>query len=184
MNEHGVLKRVLLIYQEAVNRITAGQEPPAQAIHDGAQIIHDFIESFHESLEETYVFPRLAAAGQLTSTIDTLLVQHARGRQITQLLLADANPTGLASSAIRARVNSALAMFIRMYQPHEAREDTIIFPAYRTLLTASELGHIGTTFAALQSQQFGPNGFADTVNTVATIEQSLGIYELSQFTPP
>jgi hypothetical protein len=92
MAEHGVLKRVLLIYQAAVRRISAGMAPPASAIHDGAEIIHDFIESFHEALEEGYVFPRLRNAATLVGTVDTLLVQHARGRQLTQLILAGSTP--------------------------------------------------------------------------------------------
>src|SRR6202034_807501 len=37
MAEHGVLKRVLLVYQAAVTRLNAGQQTPAQAIHEGAQ---------------------------------------------------------------------------------------------------------------------------------------------------
>ena len=91
MGEHGVLKRILLIYQEALGRIDSGQTPPATAIHQGAQLIHDFIEGFHEALEEGYVFPRLRRAGQLIATVDTLLVQHGRGRQLTQLILTSSN---------------------------------------------------------------------------------------------
>jgi hemerythrin-like domain-containing protein len=184
MEEHGVLKRVLLIYQEAVSRLAGGQEPPVAAIHDGAMIIHDFIEAFHEALEEGYIFPTLRKAGQLVSTVDTLLIQHGRGRQITQLLLSDAATTTLANEAGRARVGSALASFVRMYQPHEAREDTVVFPAYRALIDPAELNHTGNTFAELQRQQFGANGFGEMVNQVAAIEQSLGIYDLDQFTPP
>jgi hypothetical protein len=115
--------------------------------------------------------------------VDTLLVQHARGREITQLLLADATPTILAGSSARSRVSAAMTSFVRMYQPHEAREDTVVFPAYRALLDPTELEQTGTTFAAAQRQQFGPNGFGDTVATVADIERSLGIYDLAQFTP-
>jgi hemerythrin-like domain-containing protein len=187
MAEHGVLKRVLLVYQYSQQRIDAGDAPPVQAIHGGAQIIHDFIESFHEALEETYVFPRLRSAGQLTSTVDTLLVQHARGRQITQLLLAGTDPTTpnpLASTAAQDRVSAGLGAFVRMYQPHEAREDTVVFPAYRALLSPSEIDEAGATFAALQTTQFGPDGFNSFVSQVAGIEQDLGIYDLDQFTPP
>src|SRR5580693_7201381 len=85
MQEHGILKRVLLVYQESIDRIASGLPAPMAAIHDGAEIIHDFIEGFHEALEEGYVFPMLRKAGQLVSTVDTLLIQHARGRQLTQL---------------------------------------------------------------------------------------------------
>jgi len=183
MEEHGILKRVLLIYQDAITRLATGQAPPVEAIHGGAMIIHDFIEGFHEALEEGYVFPALTHAGLLVSTVDTLLLQHGRGRQITQLLLADSTTTALANESTRSRVGAAMAAFVRMYQPHEAREDTVVFPAYRALLGPAGIDRIGATFTHLADQQLGPNGFAGMVNQVATIEQTLAIYDLNQFTP-
>ncbi len=180
MQEHGVLKRVLLIYQESVDRITSGQPAPMPAIHDGAEIIHDFIEGFHEAMEEGYVFPMLRKAGQLVSTVDTLLIQHARGRQLTQLILAGSS--NMQPNDVE-QISAAMVAFVRMYQPHEAREDTVVFPRFRAISTPDQLDQLGVTFADLQRQQFGPNGFADYVAKVAAIEQSLGIYDLNQFTP-
>jgi hemerythrin-like domain-containing protein len=180
MQEHGILKRVLLIYREGIDRIASGQPAPMAAIHDGAVIIHDFIEGFHEAMEEGYVFPMLRRAGQLVSTVDTLLIQHARGRQLTQLILAGSS-NAHANNA--EQISADLAAFVRMYEPHEAREDTVVFPRFRAISTPDELDQLGVTFADLQRQQFGPNGFTDYVAKVAAIEQSLGIYDLDQFTP-
>jgi hemerythrin-like domain-containing protein len=183
MNEHGVLKRVLLVYSAAIVRAEADPELAANALHDGAVIIHDFIENFHEALEESFVFPALKAAHTLVSTVDTLLLQHARGRLITELVLRSATTDTLASPSGRNQITNAIEAFIRMYEPHEAREDTIVFPAYRALLTAEQLVTIGDDILAAQRQLFGPDGFAKTVDHVARIEQSLGIYDLAQFTP-
>jgi hemerythrin-like domain-containing protein len=182
MQEHGVLKRVLLIYQASLDRISAGQAVPISAIHDGADIVHDFIEEFHEALEEGYVFPVLRDAGQLVGTVDTLLVQHARGRQLTQLILAGSTSQSPSESSTQ-QISAAMTAFVRMYQPHEAREDTVVFPAFRAILDPDTFDQLGATFADLQRQQFGPNGFSETVAKVAAIEQSLGIYDLNQFTP-
>jgi hemerythrin-like domain-containing protein len=180
MQEHGILKRVLLIYQESIDRIASGQPAPMPSIHDGAEIIHDFIEGFHEALEEGYVFPMLRKAGQLVSTLDTLLIQHARGRQLTQLILAGSS--NMPTDDVE-QITAAMASFVRMYQPHEAREDTVVFPRFRAISTPDQLNELGVTFADLQRQQFGPNGFTEYVTKVAAIEQSLGIYDLNQFTP-
>lgn len=183
MNEHGVLKRVLLIYGAAALLAESNPELAASAIHDGALIIHDFIENFHEALEESFVFPALKSAHQLVSTVDTLLLQHARGRLITQLLLASSTADTFTTLTGRNQITSAVEAFSRMYEPHEAREDTVVFPAYRALLTANQLVAIGDDILAAQRQLFGPHGLATTVDHVASIEQSLGIYDLAQFTP-
>ena len=86
MEEHGVLKRVLLIYQAALDRIEAGEVPPASAIHAGALVIHDFIEGFHEGLEEGYVFPRLRQAGQVTGTVNNFRFNESPVGMLGRLL--------------------------------------------------------------------------------------------------
>jgi hemerythrin-like domain-containing protein len=183
MREHGVLKRVLLCYREMTARIQAGGSLDAQDLQGAALIIHDYIEGFHEGLEEGYVFPRLIKAGRVTSTVTTLLVQHARGRVITQFLLRQATASGVASPGTRAQLAAAMQAFDRMYQPHEAREDTVIFPAFRQVVPAKELADLGQHFADLEHQQFGTDEFTKMVGRVASIEHSLGIYDLAQFTP-
>jgi hemerythrin-like domain-containing protein len=183
MREHGVLKRVLLCYREMIARVEAGGPLDAQDLHDAALIIHDYIEGFHEGLEEGYVFPRLVRAGRLASTVTTLLVQHARGRVITQFLLGGTTAKGVASPGAAAQLAAAMQAFDRMYEPHEAREDTVVLPAFRQIMPAAELTDLGQRFADLEHQQFGTDEFTAMVARVASIEQNLGIYDLNQFTP-
>ena len=183
MREHGVLKRVLLCYREMTRRIQAGDPVAAPDLHDAALIIHDYIEGFHEGLEEGYVFPRLRREPAVADTVTTLLVQHARGRVLTQFILAKTTAGGLADNGTRARLAAAMQAFVRMYEPHEAREDTVIFPAFRQAVPAQELADLGQHFADLERQQFGRDEFSAMVARVAGIEQHLGIYDLDQFTP-
>jgi hypothetical protein len=99
MREHGILKRVLLCYREMSSRIRGGDPVTAPDRHDSALIIHDYIEGFHEGLEEGFVFPRLRRDPAVAGTVTTLLVQHARGRVLTQFLLPpSARPFRLRSS--------------------------------------------------------------------------------------
>jgi hemerythrin-like domain-containing protein len=183
MREHGVLKRVLLCYRELVSRAQSGTQLQVQPVHDAALIIHDYIEGFHEGLEEAYIFPRLRRIGQLEETVTTLLVQHAKGRVLTQQILARTTVKALSSASTRAELAAAMQSFVRMYEPHEAREDTVVFPAFRNEMSAADLADLGRHFADLEHQQFGTNEFTNMVRRVAVIEQTLGIYDLAQFTP-
>jgi hemerythrin-like domain-containing protein len=184
MAEHGLLIRILLIYRHLLAAQASGQPVAAGHAHDSALIIHDYIEAFHEELEEAYVFQRLVQAGRLKPTVSTLLVQHARGRELTQLILAESGGSGSLPTAAGSRVANAMAYFVRMYEPHEAREDTVVYPAFRALLTPTEIADLGDRFAQLQTDQFGSDGFAAMVARVGAIERALGIYDLAQFTPP
>src|SRR4051794_10142224 len=81
MREHGILKRVLIAYDEIIRRIRAGQDFPPQAVTDGATIIRKFIEEYHEKLEEDHLFPRFRKANKLVELVTVLYAQHQAGRR-------------------------------------------------------------------------------------------------------
>src|SRR5437588_3538088 len=176
MREHGLLNRVLLIYEEVIRRIDGKEQFDPAALTSSAGIIRDFIENYHEKLEEDYLFPRFRKAGKLVDLVDTLQAQHAAGRQLTARILQNA---GSPSAKLRAD----LLAFLRMYRPHEAREDTILFPALRSIVSQHEFDALGEDFERKEHQLFGKEGFEGEVEKVAGIEKQLGIYELAQFTP-
>src|SRR5438105_15773167 len=66
MREHGVLKRILLIYGEALRRMDAKEDLPPEPILESAKIIRSFVEDYHEKLEENVLFPRFKKANKLT----------------------------------------------------------------------------------------------------------------------
>jgi len=72
MREHGVLKRVLLIYGEALRRLDAKEDLPPEALADAAGIIRHFVEDYHEKLEEDFLFPRFEKANQLVDLVKVL----------------------------------------------------------------------------------------------------------------
>jgi hemerythrin-like domain-containing protein len=76
-----------------------------------------------------------------------------------------------------------LTSFNTMYRPHESREDTILFPAFRKIVSRNEYDSLGEEFEKNEHRLFGSDGFETMVGKVAAIEKQLGIYELSQFTP-
>ncbi|GAA4633125.1 hemerythrin domain-containing protein [Actinoallomurus vinaceus] len=183
MREHGVLKRVLLIYEEAERRLQHGRDLPPEALRESADIIRTFIEQYHEKLEENYVFPRLRKAGRLVDTVAVLTTQHEMGRILTRRILAGATAQGLADEHTRERVVNAMRSFDRMYAPHEAREDTVVFPTFRDIMPAREFAEMGERFEDEEHRRFGAAGFTGVVDRVAGIERKLDIYQLSKFTP-
>jgi len=70
-----------------------------------------------------------------------------------------------------------------MYRPHEAREDTVLFPAFRKIVSRHEYDSLGEEFENNEHKLFGKDGCESVLSKVADIEKQLGIFELSQFTP-
>jgi hemerythrin-like domain-containing protein len=182
MREHGLLNRVLLVYEEFLRRIGAGQEIDPAIVAQSAGIIRNFVESYHEKLEEDHLFPRFEKAQKLVGLVGVLREQHRAGRQMTEGILQLAKLPTLKNPDDRRRLRKLLQEFIRMYRPHEAREDTVLFPAFHEIVTPREYAALGEEFEDKEHELFGQEGFEGMVTKVATIEKRLGIFELAQFT--
>lgn len=69
-----------------------------------------------------------------------------------------------------------------MYRPHKAREDTVLFPVLRKIISKSEYFALDKDFKRREHELFGEDGFEATVEKVTSLEKRLGIYDLSAFT--
>jgi hemerythrin-like domain-containing protein len=183
MREHGVLKRIMLVYEEILHRMAAHQDFPPEALADAAGMVRSFVEDYHEKLEENYLFPRFEKANKLVDLVKVLRAQHEGGRRVTDIILQRANASALRDADNVAKVSQAMRQFNRMYAPHEAREDTVLFPAFRGIVSGHEYDALGEDFEKKENELFGQDGFEKMVDKVAGIEKRLGIYDLAQFTP-
>jgi hypothetical protein len=88
--------------------------------------------------QQDFLFPRFRKAGSLVTLVDTLLAQHKAGRDLTaQIRELAALPT-LKYVSDADKLADALRDFLRMYRPHEAREDTVPFRAFRSIVSPHE----------------------------------------------
>jgi hemerythrin-like domain-containing protein len=183
MREHGVLNRILLIYEEHLRLLAAKQDFDPGVLASSAGIVRHFVEDYHEKLEEDFLFPRFRKASKLVDLVDTLLAQHQAGRRVTAQIEQWATASSLKDEGKRRQLGESLRAFVRMYRPHEAREDTVLFPAFRSLVSKHEYDSLGDDFEKKEDELFGDEGFFKVVDQVADLEKKLGIYELSKFTP-
>lgn len=183
MKEHGVLNRCLLIYEEGLRRIHQKQEVSPAVFTHTAQLVRKFVEEYHEKNEEDFIFPAFVKAGKLTDLVSTLKTQHRAGRTVTTRIIQLSQPDRFRNPTNQDKLVEAVQSFIRMYRPHEAREDTILFPALREIISPRQVAALGERMEAAEHQVLGNEGFEKSVAQVAAIEKQLGIYDLKQFTP-
>jgi hemerythrin-like domain-containing protein len=186
MREHGVLRRALFVYSETAARLRSNPSAVSpDALAKTARLFRDFGEDYHEKkLEEMFIFPPVKwQGGQAAGLTDVLISQHSRGRGITGYIIAVTKGGKLDPHNIEPLVR-AMESMVRMYRAHAAREDTIIFPAWKETLTAQQLDQMGDKFEDIERKQFGRDGFENAVRQIADIESELGLAELSQFTAP
>lgn len=183
MREHGLLNRILLIYDEHIRRLDAKQDFDPAVLASAAGIIRHFVEEYHEKLEEDYLFPRFRKAKKHEVLVETLLGQHQAGRRVTAQIEQLAGASVLKDEPKKRQLADGLRAFIRMYRPHEAREDTVLFPAFRGIVSEHEFDALGEEFEKKEDQLFGDEGFFKVVGQVTELEKKLGIFDLAQFTP-
>lgn len=185
MREHGVLRRILIVYREAAPLVLASGKMDVAALNQSATLFRDFGENYHEKmLEEAHVFPAVRkAGGEAAKLPDILVAQHQRGRQITEYIIDQTKSGSIATGQARG-IASAMTAFARMYEAHSAREDTIIFPAFKKSLPESQFKELGEQFEDIEHKQFGADGFDVALGRMASIEQALGLSDLTHFTAP
>jgi hemerythrin-like domain-containing protein len=178
MREHGVLRRILIVYREAATYVRSNfSGVDARPISRAADLFRRFGEAYHEQLEETHVFPQALAAG----LVPTLIAQHARGREITAYIRAK-TASGAVAGTDAAPLAQALETFARMYEPHAAFEDTVVFQTWRKRLSKQALAEAGDRFEDAEKAALGPNGFEAAVSEIESIEAALRLNELARYT--
>lgn len=186
MREHGVLRRILIVFGEAA--VILPSNPPAvwaEAIQKAAKLFRAFGEDYHEKkLEEQYIFPLIrqkGVGGPAGTYPDVLTAQHNRGREITDYILSATASGKVGANA--GELAKAVNGFVRMYETHAAREDTIVFPAWKNLIPPDEYDELGEKFEEIEHAQFGEDGYDDAVKQIAEIEATVGLSDISKFTP-
>ncbi len=185
MREHGVLRRVLLVYRESGRRLAANIEldTVAATLQGGARLIRRFVEDYHEKQEEDFLFPRFEKAKTLTELVAVLRTQHQAGRKLTERIQGLATALAVKDPQQRRQLITALDAFVRMYEPHAAREDTVLFPALHKIMSPAEYDALGEELEKREHQRFGGDGFAQAVAEVEGLEKRLGMGDLAAFTP-
>jgi hemerythrin-like domain-containing protein len=184
MREHGVLRRLLVVYRETARTLRAGAERiDLAALGQAVDLFRNFGEAYHEkSLEEAHVFPMVQkAGGRAAGLIDTLIAQHARGREINDFVSGRVKTGALGDSAPLA---AALDSFARMYELHAALEDTEVFQAWKAQLGPKAQAEWAEKFEDIEHATFRGDGFDIALAQVGAIERRLGLADLAAFTAP
>jgi hemerythrin-like domain-containing protein len=186
MREHGVIRRALLVYSQIADKLRKSPSSvDSSALHKTAKLFRTFGEDYHERmLEEQHIFPIVRKMkGRAAGYPDILTAQHQRGREITDYTLAVTSgpKIGAQHGEPLARVFES---FVRMYENHAAREDTIVFPAWKTNFSNKKLDELSDQFEDIEHKMFGKDGFEDAEKQISEIEATFGFTDLSQFTPP
>lgn len=182
MREHGILDRLLLVYEKVIATIDS-KNFSVPMLLQAVNIVKEFIEDYHEKSEENDIFPIFEKNKQQIELVKTLRLQHDRGRILMTQLREILKNKKMLDAKDKKIVKKLLKKFIVMYRPHKSREDTVLFPLVSMLISGKEFKNLGERFEDTEHERFGEDGFNKIVRKVERIEKHFGIYKLEQFTP-
>ena len=119
MREHGVLRRIMLLFDDFGTRLQGAADFPLEALAKATKIIRTFIQDYHEQDEELQIFPSFAKAGKMMDLLKVLLAQHRAGRKVIAAVEAQATPDSLRSG--RPRENQGVAGLLQPHVPAPRR---------------------------------------------------------------
>ncbi len=184
MREHGILRRALDVYRHCARQLRAGHASGlATALNHTAQLFRRFGEDYHErAIEEAYVFPMLLKQpAPLSGYPAVLTAQHRKGREVTDYV-QNLTQHGSIPSGSAHPLADTLDAFTWMYSNHAAREDTMVYIAWKKLLSEDQLRELTHTFETIEQRHLGDDGFEHAVRKISDIETGLGLADLAHFT--
>lgn len=183
MEEHSILRRALLIYEECIRRMEIGEDFDPELLIETTNVIKVIIIFHHALLEHEYIFPRFREADKYVQMADILTEQHGRVGEQEELIIKYSNRDSINNPEEKAMLINALKKSIRVFRPHINIEDTEMFPEFKTVVTAHEYYELGKKFKEIEYQKWGENGHRQMVDKIIQVEKALGINDLDSFTP-
>jgi hemerythrin-like domain-containing protein len=184
MREHALLERILLIYEEGCARLEARAEFDPAILARAGTIVRRYIEEHHERDEERHIFPRLEQVGACVELCATLRLQHRAGRRLTDVVIGLGSVAALRDPGARRQLTEAMRRFIRMYRPHAAQENTVVFAALRKAVWEAEYQRLRKVLEREERETLGEQACEQFLVEVHGLERALGIDEIAAFTPP
>lgn len=169
MREHGILNRLMLIYEKLLS------QPQIDLFQAVAKIVRNFIHDYHEILEEKYIFSLVQQRTKnphIQLLVNQLINQHQIARQLTSNILGTQSIKNIENYAIK---------FVTMYRAHESREDTEIFTEFNNLSKNKERLQFGEIFEQTEDEKFGEHGFQSILDAVITLEKFLQINSITSY---
>jgi hemerythrin-like domain-containing protein len=181
--EHAIMERLMIVLESEVARILEGEVVDLFPINHAAITIKEFGTDHHMVDEEQFLFPKLREAGTMDRLVDTLEIQHDKGREIIGRII-DLTRAGYIDDLGQLNELTGLCMsFVIMYRPHAAWEETVVFPALYEIATENYIDNINMRMHDEERTMMSDPGLHRLMDNLRKIEEAAGTSDPGRFTP-
>jgi hemerythrin-like domain-containing protein len=152
--EHDAIRIVVGVMAVLAERLELDQDVPTQALHELVEFMRLFGDRCHHGKEEQVLFPMLEQKGVPIQgcPLGVLVHEHERGRAlVTELEQASlAYAEGQADGLDRLR--KSLQGLTALYPGHMWREEYLLFPMAKKILSAEEMDAVQERFDRVEAE--------------------------------
>lgn len=180
MREHGLLNRLLLLYEEVITKELNVKKK--KIINIIAWLVRYFVEDYHEKTEEKFVFPIVMTHNkEVKDLINELIKQHKVSRVLTNKIIKISNKKDINEYELNKLIKY-IQLFVKLYRFHESREDTIVFQLFRKSISKEQYNKYSDLFEKEEDEKLGKHGYTKVLKMVEKLEKELGIYDIGKIT--
>ena len=177
------MERLMIVLESEVARIANGEDIDLFPVNHAAITIKAFGADHHMVDEEQFIFPKLREAGTMDSLVDTLELQHDKGREIIGRIIDLTHAGHIEDPGHLNELISLCLSFVIMYRPHAAWEETVVFPALYDISTENYIDNINMRMHEEERALMSDPGLHRLMDNLRKIEKAAGTSELEHFTP-
>jgi hemerythrin-like domain-containing protein len=153
-HEHELIRRMISVMEALIVDLRSGTPGIADDLKEAIRFVRGFADKCHHGKEERLLFPLIASKNQTVANMPVRILtsEHDAGRTLIKDLEDAVTAMEAGDERASARAAQALTLYTRMLRKHIDKEEDVVFPLARTLITAEEADLLAEQFGAIEEE--------------------------------
>jgi hemerythrin-like domain-containing protein len=163
--EHGILRQVIDVLKEVLEKQTVGKH--RNCIIEIVQFLDVYLDQFHHAKEEQFLFPLvIRASALLNAEIPKLIRDHQHAKDLLNVMKVE-----IKRSSVEVFSKASLELVEHMTS-HINKEELLIFPKIEGYLTPEMNKRINKEYSDF-NKHFGPNFYRTSEDFAKKIQNDI-----------
>lgn len=172
VEEHKLIKRMIDVLENAVNRLGKGEIAEPVIFEQATDFIRNFADKFHHAKEEDILFKEMVKKGmpEKDSPIEAMLIEHDQGRAFVKGVIKSTDEWKKGNKKAIAEIIRNARGYIELLREHIEKEDDILYPLAERMFTEEEKDKLIEKFKKAEVEKGGEAKVEKYNNLVKNLE--------------
>jgi hemerythrin-like domain-containing protein len=154
IEEHALIRRMISVLEVLGSDLKEGRPRAVASLREAITFVRGFSDKCHHGKEERILFPLLAAKNQTMARMPVRILtsEHDAGRTLIAKLEAALDRLEAGDADDFAEPAEALTLYTTMLRKHIDKEEDIVFPLAKTMISDEEASALVEQFEAVEEE--------------------------------